>query len=111
MSAVYGTLCWYCKTCPWCPWFQHHRPVPGWTAVRRDVKFQKGTGKPGKFTNTPEESYMVIACPEFQQEIKRKETVRWEGEYYDAPCCQDCWSRSICLRTHGTCNTRERDYT
>ena len=42
-----------------CEWSIAFKPVPGWTAERRDIKCY------GKKNNENSESYMVLACPKF----------------------------------------------
>ena len=52
-----------------CPWEREFKPVPGWTAARRDIKMaHKAVG--GKVIEKMEESYLVIECPLYLKEEK-----------------------------------------
>lgn len=55
------TICWECaNACGGCSWSRKKaKPVPGWDAIRRDLS--------GNI-----ESYVVISCPEFVRDNKRK---------------------------------------
>ena len=56
------TLCWRCnKACGYCSWSEHknHTPVPGWTAIQTNLRMNGGVYA---------ESYIVIACPEFEED-------------------------------------------
>ena len=56
------TLCWKCnKACGDCSWSEHknNTPVPGWTAIPTKVKLNN---------NELGDSYIVIACPEFEED-------------------------------------------
>jgi len=46
------------------------QPVPGWDAVRNDVRLE--SGRAGSYT----ESYVVLDCPEFVLEAHRAEEYR-----------------------------------
>lgn len=54
------SLCWDCRLSTGidalCPWAAHFRPVPGWEALRRDLKYGSKI----------EKSYKVISCPLFE---------------------------------------------
>lgn len=57
-----NTLCWFCRNtyASACPWMTPpHRPVPGWTAVRRDLRGVNSS-------DPPVESYAVVHCPRFR---------------------------------------------
>ena len=60
-----STLCWHCANATGnCSWSRYgeQTPVPGWTAIRRDMHDNHyGTI----------ESYCVIKCPEFQPDRKK----------------------------------------
>ena len=68
------TLCWRCGNAVpsadgtrGCPWSTVGRPVEGWSAIRRDIRFQRSKQKkdqPGKRL----ESYLVVECPQFLAE-------------------------------------------
>ena len=63
------TLCEVCgNACGGCEWteFWTRRPVPGWDAVRRDVKNRHMWN--GKVTYHYTESYVVLHCPKFRME-------------------------------------------
>lgn len=69
------TKCWDCaKACGHCPWSEYNRqrPVPGWTAIRRDVKMQGTCG--GKLVTRMVESYLVLDCPLFVPDARESET-------------------------------------
>lgn len=57
------TICWTCQQGPrsGCPWFAEHKPVPGWTAERRDVTQQRWDGRQNSLFTV--KSYCVSACP------------------------------------------------
>lgn len=66
------TLCWDCRQGPrsGCSWFAEHRPVPGWTAERRDVAV---TAIPdGRRDTRLEESYLVRRCPLYRRDRPRR---------------------------------------
>lgn len=112
MSEPKETKCWTCQRGPrsGCPWFADHKPVPGWTAARRDVLMQTTVHKHGKTRNYQkyEESYRVIDCPLYQEDRSEPECQKWDGPYWDAPVCMECYSREICMRTKSTCNMRAK---
>lgn len=58
------TLCWECaRACGLCPWseYKRQRPVPGWTAARKDVASSMSVD--GRMVSYRVESYRVSACP------------------------------------------------
>ncbi len=65
------SLCWFCRnavpsqeTGAGCSWSsQTHTPVEGWEAEQRDLKMNYGYRRGYRL----EESYRVLACPEFQE--------------------------------------------
>lgn len=51
------TLCWECKkSIGHCNWSRYLKPVPGWTATSTTIRY----------SNTCDESYCVVACPEYE---------------------------------------------
>ena len=72
---MHETKCWDCaRACGLCPWseYKRQRPVPGWTAKRRDVKMQ-GTWC-GRLVTRRVESYLVLDCPLFVESVREGET-------------------------------------
>lgn len=67
-----ATLCWTCSQGPrsGCPWFAEHRPVPGWTAERRDIPIQLWDGR--RQVCEKAESYRVKACPLYRPDPPRR---------------------------------------
>lgn len=60
------TLCDLCaNACGGCEWSDcgNMRPVPGWEAVRNDVKSCRGENN-----DVVVESYVVLSCPKFEQD-------------------------------------------
>lgn len=56
------TLCWDCrKACGECSWSRclECSPVPGWTAIETKLRLN---------TDVYIQSYIVIACPEFERD-------------------------------------------
>lgn len=98
------TICWTCRrsTNSGCPWSARFQPVPGWTAERRDILSYDGE----KYI--PTESYRVSVCPLYLEDRREPKCPKWDGPYWDAPLCRACWSRRICMETHGTCNGMAR---
>lgn len=103
-----GTICWTCRrgTRSECPWFAEHRPVPGWTAERREIRMTAYAD--GKRYERPTESYVVRKCPLYQKDPPRKKQEDLTGLYYDATICQKCYSRNICMKQNAVCNERAR---
>lgn len=101
------TICWTCQRGPRSErsWFAEHRPVPGWTAERREIQMTAYTG--GKRYERPTVSYLIRKCPLYQPDPPRKEE-DWTGPYYEAPVCMGRWSRRICLNRGSVCNERAR---
>lgn len=68
------TLCWRCANADTngCPWAENLIPVPGWEALRRDIKIDNGR---------THESYIVFECPLYKRSKRRKrkerEMARW----------------------------------
>lgn len=54
------------------------------------------------------ESYRVIGCPLYLEDRRDPERQKWDGPYWDAPVCMECYSREICMEVKGTCNRRAR---
>lgn len=108
MSEPKDTLCWTCQLGPRseCPWFARHKPVPGWTAVRRDVLMQTSICGGKRKVRKYEESYRVEDCPLYLEDEREAPPPKWDGPYWDAPVCMECYSREICMRTKSTCNLR-----
>lgn len=106
------TLCWTCRRGPRseCAWFARHKPVPGWTAERRDVLMQTSVYRRGQLVNCNkrEESYRVIDCPLYLEDKREPPPPKWDGPYWDAPVCMECYSRKACMEVKGTCNRRAR---
>lgn len=102
------TKCWTCQRGPrsGCAWFAEHKPVPGWKAVRRDVLAHEY--RRGRSTPKYEESYRVYDCPLYLEDEERPKHKKWDGPYWDAPVCMECYSREICMRTKSTCNRRAK---
>lgn len=98
------TICWTCQRGPrsGCAWFARHKPVPGWTAVRRDVLVWDGRAY------TPSESYRVAACPLYLEDRREQPQPKWDGPYWDAPVCRGCYLRKVCMEVKGTCNRRAK---
>lgn len=55
-----GTLCWRCDRIVGCSWMQELKPVKGWTAEERTVKYSSS----GRTVVKP--SYHVKKCPLFR---------------------------------------------
>lgn len=55
-----------------------------------------------------EESYRVIDCPLYQEDRSEPECQKWDGPYWDAPVCMECYSRKVCMELKGTCNRRAK---
>ena len=108
MKANRETICWTCQRGPRseCVWFAEHRPVPGWTAERREIRITAYAD--GKRYERPTVSYLVRKCPLYYPDPPRKEETGWTGPYYEAPVCMGCWSRKICMELKGTCNRRAK---
>lgn len=60
-----STICFNCKnSCPnpskgiGCEWSRDLHPVPGWEAIRKDIR-------PNIIGRTPLVSYVVVSCPKF----------------------------------------------
>ncbi len=56
------TLCWDCrKACGGCSWssYPDYEPVAGWTAIGTKIRMN---------SNVYAQSYIVIACPEFDRD-------------------------------------------
>ena len=69
------TICWGCaRACAVrsiaCPWSWSFCPVPGWTAIRRDVTYDSGYKK----MKHASESYIVIKCPLYLSDADYKKT-------------------------------------
>lgn len=67
LGYVPETLCELCgNACGGCRWSRAgvQKPVDGWEAVRRDIPVQDGE------TVRLEESYVVLACPEYLPEVR-----------------------------------------
>lgn len=98
------SICWTCKNAvnSRCSWSANYYPVPGWTAVRKDLTSQHG-GVRMKI-----ESYRVIDCPLYVSDPPRPPKTKYRGPYYDAPICKACYSRDVCMSRKGTCNERSR---
>lgn len=104
------TKCWTCQRGPRseCAWFAWHKPVPGWTAERSDVLIQTKVTTHRKYRHY-EESYHVIDCPLYLKDDRMEpERPKWDGPYWDAPVCMECYSRQICMEVKGTCNRRAK---
>lgn len=57
------SLCWFCDNAyGGCSWSREFKPVPGWTATRRDMTTSHSVG--GKNRQVKTESYIVHKCPE-----------------------------------------------
>lgn len=60
------TLCEICaNACGGCSWSEYgkQKPVEGWEAIRNDILTNHGA--PGKPLISFEESYIVLACPQY----------------------------------------------
>ena len=64
-AASPSTICFNCKnSCPnpikgiGCEWSENLKPVPGWEAIREDIR-------PNIIGRTPLVSYVVVSCPKF----------------------------------------------
>lgn len=118
------TLCWNCKNTNRfkCSWFKDFTPVPGWVAEKTIRNYThtstwRDRGKIRRRSFAHEvESYYVIECPGFEPEPEREEagkvyepysSVGSKG-YYNAECCEKCYSRAVCEKSRGTCNRRAR---
>ena len=49
-----------------CPWEREFKPVPGWDAIRQDIKVSKDDEE-ARYT----ESYLVRACPLYKKEERK----------------------------------------
>ena len=61
------TLCWYCQNSvpsltTGCSWSEDLKPVEGWRAERRDLKYDTHMM----------ESYIVHWCPQYKREKRRE---------------------------------------
>ena len=71
-----ATICWSCaKACGDCSWSDHwqHKPVDGWVAVPTVLK--------GNYEMC--NSYIVYACPEFEQDSMDNGQIRIRGLKYE----------------------------
>lgn len=78
------TLCEVCaRAAGLCHWSQkdNMRPVPGWDAIRKDVRMQTTKGATQRFI----ESYIVLSCPLFELE----EHNRWAYERFEPDRVRD----------------------
>lgn len=63
------------------------RPVPGWDAIRNDLKMQVKAGENDRYV----ESYIVLRCPLFTLE----EHYRWAYERFDPDHARDKGGKRI----------------
>lgn len=80
MAKKKETLCWTCENaCGGCPWSRKFEPVEGWEAERSAISFRRDythLRKDGKRTvrkhKIVTDSYLVLCCPLYEKEDKRK---------------------------------------
>lgn len=53
-------------------------------------------------------SYRVADCPLYLEDARETPPPKWDGPYWDAPVCMECYSRKTCMEVKGTCNRRAK---